>query len=154
MVMTLNTVHKLTATLTTEIVADITADPDDGMGERRFNFSYNPTVLVGLNPLINQWLLDNPGFPIDPPEPMIPIDPPDPEPASYKLYKSIFISRLTDPEAETLEAILASVDSKLRLMFNSVEYFVSTDPLFFTMHEAIAFALGEPRATELLAESF
>lgn len=69
----------------------------------------------------------------------------------YRLYKSVFISRLTSPEAETMEAVLADADAKLRLMFNSVEYFVSDDPLFTTMFDAIGAALTPERAAELLA---
>lgn len=77
--------------------------------------------------------------------------PPTGTPTAYQLYKSIFINRLTEAEAVTLEAVLAAADAKLRLMFNSVEYFVSDDPLFATLHAAVAGALGETRAEELLA---
>ena len=55
---------------------------------------------------------------------------PEPEPEAYRLFKSVFIRRLTSDEAVTLEAVLAQADAKLRLMFNSVEFFVSDDPLF------------------------
>lgn len=73
------------------------------------------------------------------------------EPESYRLYKSVFIRRLTSGEAEVMENVLAGSDAKLRLMFNSVEYFVSDDPLFETLIVAVGSALGEGRATELLA---
>jgi hypothetical protein len=81
-----------------------------------------------------------------------PYTPPQPDAdAPYRLFKSIFINRLTEAEAATMEAVLAAAEPKLRLMFNSVEYFVSDDPLFATMHAAVAAALGETRADELLA---
>jgi hypothetical protein len=79
-----------------------------------------------------------------------PYVPPEPPPATYRLFKSVFISRLTEQEAVAMEAVLAAADAKLRLMFNSVEYFVSDDPLFATLHTAVAAALGEARADELL----
>lgn len=75
---------------------------------------------------------------------------PDPE-APYRLYKSVFISRLTSEEAEVMEGVLAAADAKLRLMFNSVEYFMSDDPLFATLTGAVGAALSLERATELLA---
>ncbi len=52
-----------------------------------------------------------------------------------------------------MESVLAAADAKLRLMFNSVEYFVSDDPLFETLQAAVGEALTLGRAKELLAES-
>lgn len=75
---------------------------------------------------------------------------PDPD-APFRLYKSVFISRLTSQEAEVMEGVLAAADAKLRLMFNSVEYFLSDDPLFATLTGAVGAALGAERAGELLA---
>lgn len=74
---------------------------------------------------------------------------PPPEPP-YRLYKSVFISRLHEIEAKGLEVVLGEAPAKLRLMFNSVEYFVSDDPLFLDLYEAIASVLGPYRATQLL----
>lgn len=74
-----------------------------------------------------------------------------------RTYRSTFIERMEPNEAETLEAALASADAKLRLMYQSVEYFVADDPLFAVLHWTVAVALGsEPdpnfaRADELLA---
>lgn len=75
-----------------------------------------------------------------------PIQPP------YRLFKSVFISRLDDQanEPEIMEATLAAAPAKLRLLFNSVEYFVSDDPLFLELYEAIETVLGPYRATQLL----
>lgn len=80
-----------------------------------------------------------------------PYVPGEPEPQAYRLYKSVFISRLSGGEAETMEAVLVAADAKLRLMFNSVEYFISDDPLFATLIAAVGGALGSGRAAELLA---
>lgn len=77
---------------------------------------------------------------------------PEPQPYSYHLFKSTFIHRLTDDEANIMEATLAAAPAKLRLMFNSVEYFVSDDPLFETLKQAISSALSPERAEELLAQ--
>jgi len=75
-----------------------------------------------------------------------------PEP-SYQLYKSTFINRMDeDIEAEVMEAVLAAAPAKMRMLFNSVEYFVSNDPLFSELHAAIAATLGTERADQLLAK--
>lgn len=71
---------------------------------------------------------------------------------SYKLFKSTFINRLTNEEAEIMETTLASADAKLRLLFNSIEYFKSDDPLFQVLNGAVASALGQERADILLSE--
>lgn len=69
----------------------------------------------------------------------------------YRLYKSVFINRMTDAEAASMETVLVEVSAKMRLMFNSVEYFISDDPLFNDLKAAIETTLGITRATELLA---
>lgn len=68
----------------------------------------------------------------------------------YILYKSKFIERLTNEEAAALEIVLNNEEPKLRLMFNSVEFFVSDDPLFAVLHWTLAQELGEERADQLL----
>lgn len=73
------------------------------------------------------------------------------EPGGYRLYKSVFINRMTEDEAATMETVLQNADAKLRLMFNSVEYFISDDPLFTTLNGAVSQVLGTTRAEELLA---
>ena len=69
----------------------------------------------------------------------------------YRLYKSVFIGRMTEVEAQTMEAVLSAADAKLRMLFNSVEYFVSDDPLFGSLQAAVSSVLGEDRSAELLA---
>lgn len=70
----------------------------------------------------------------------------------YKLYKSKFIERMTNEEAKVLEEVLNFEEAKLRLMFNSVDYFVSNDPLFAVIHNTLSTVLNEDRANELLRE--
>ena len=80
---------------------------------------------------------------------------PEPDSQPYRLYKSVFIRRLVKDEvrdeAAILEGLLAEADAQLRLLFNSVEFFVSDDPLFETLKFAVGAALGEARADELLS---
>lgn len=79
------------------------------------------------------------------------------DPANYRLYRSTFIERLEPEEATVLEVALAAAEAKLRLMYQSVEYFASDDPLFAVLHWTVAVALGSEeapnfaRADELLA---
>lgn len=83
---------------------------------------------------------------------VIPPHVPSTEVKPYQLYKSMFIDRLTEEEAEIMEIVLQTVSPKLRLKFNSVEYFLSNDPLFDDLKDAISVALDENRAEELLKE--
>jgi len=79
---------------------------------------------------------------------------PEPEPqTNYVLFKSTFIRRMSEEEAVIMERVLgrAETPAKLRLLFNSVEYFVSDDPLFGDLMVAVAAALGAERAQTLLA---
>ncbi|MFD1944748.1 hypothetical protein [Paradevosia shaoguanensis] len=71
----------------------------------------------------------------------------------YNLYRSVFIRRMSEQEVQTMEAVLQNpaTPAKLRMMFYAVDYFVSDDPLFVQLNGAVAAALGQPRADELLA---
>jgi len=72
----------------------------------------------------------------------------------YRLYKSVFIERMTPEEAAILKNVLDNEEPKLQLMFASVEYFVSNDPLFAVLHWTVMRALeSEQRADELLANN-
>lgn len=98
---------------------------------------------------------------VDPaPEPTPEPEPVDPN-APYKLFKSTFIRRMQDgsepgtvDEAEIMEAVLAAAPARLRLLYNSVEYFISNDELFESLRAAVAAALSAERADELLAREF
>lgn len=76
----------------------------------------------------------------------------DPD-APYKLYKSVFIERMTPEEAEEFETKLNAHElAKLRLMYHAVEYFISDDPLFAVLHWELVQEFGEVRANQLLGE--
>lgn len=127
----------------------ISQDPIEG-GIQITGAQYS-AALAGM--LDGQIVTIDGGFSIvDPPASDPAPDPVEPDPdAPYLLYKSTFIRRLSGDEAETMEAVLAAADARLRLLFNSVEYFVSNDELFGTLISAVGEALGETRAAELLA---
>lgn len=84
------------------------------------------------------------------------VAPPDPP---YRVYRMQFVERLTPEEATTLEAALDAAEPKLRLMYQSVDCFLSDDPLFAVLHWTVASALGSEatpnfaRADALLAPS-
>lgn len=74
------------------------------------------------------------------------------ETSSYRLYKSVFIERMTPEEAATFETHLNAHElAKLRLMYHAVEYFVSDDPLVAVLHWELVQEFGQQRADELLA---
>jgi hypothetical protein len=68
---------------------------------------------------------------------------PGPLPRPYWLYKSTFIRRMTLAEAELFEAGIIAQPAWMRLLYNSVEYFVSSDALIQALNAELAFALGE-----------
>jgi hypothetical protein len=72
-------------------------------------------------------------------------------PTNYRLYKSTLIRRLTEQEATTLKALLAAAPDKSQMLWDASEWLDSADPLFLTLREAIAGALGSDRADEILA---
>lgn len=74
-----------------------------------------------------------------------------PQPDPTRIYKSVIIRRLTEAEAATWEAALQAAPAKMRLFFNSLEYFVSNDPDYPTLVGAMTQAFGGARADELLA---
>ena len=84
---------------------------------------------------------------------------PGPIARPYRVYRVQFVERLTPEEATTLEAALDAAGPKLRLMYQSVDYFLSDDPLFAVLHWTVASALGSEatpnfaRADALLAPS-
>jgi hypothetical protein len=72
-----------------------------------------------------------------------PYVPPVQVPGPYWLYKSTFIRRMTLAEAELFEAGIIAQPAWMRLLYNSVEYFVSSDALIQALDAELAFALGE-----------
>lgn len=85
-----------------------------------------------------------------------PYEPPAPGP--YQLFRSTFVARMDPDEAEALESAMLAEGAKLRLLYQSVDYFMSNDILFDVLHMTVAMTLsvdGETpnmaRADELLA---
>lgn len=73
--------------------------------------------------------------------------------SSYRLYKSVFIERMSPEEAATFETHLNGHElAKLRLMYHAVEYFVSDDPLVAVLHWELVQEFGETRTDQLLGE--
>jgi hypothetical protein len=127
---------------------DLFPDQEDG--------SLNPAIPGTAIPITTQqWraLVENSGLRRWQDGHVVPYTPPPPpEPINYRLYKSVFIERMTPEEAATLKAVLDAEEAKLQLMFQSVEYFLSDDPLFAVLHWTVTEALGSAgRADELLA---
>lgn len=67
-----------------------------------------------------------------------------------KLYKSTFIYRMSFAEAATMEQVLLAEDPWMRMLYNSVEYFMMDDALIMYLHMLLTDTLGEARADELL----
>lgn len=61
----------------------------------------------------------------------------------YRLYKSTFVRRMSIAEAELFESGILAQPAWMRLLYNSVEYFVSSDALIQALNAELAFALGE-----------
>ena len=105
----------------------------------------------GDGPFIAAWLADVPQPSAVAIEAVGPVFPPK------RVYRVQFVERLTPEEATTLEAALDAAEPKLRLMYQSVDYFLSDDPLFAVLHWTVATALGSEgapnfaRADDLLA---
>lgn len=79
-------------------------------------------------------------------------DIPEPEPQPFQLYRSTIVRRLDGPgEAETVELVLAGGDARLRLLWNTCDFFMSNDPEFAVLEGAFVAAFGATRAAELLA---
>lgn len=76
---------------------------------------------------------------------------PGPEPIRLKrLHKAELWRRLTDAEAESLDAMLAASPVRLRRIFESASYIDQDDADFPTLRAGIVSALGEVRANQIL----
>jgi hypothetical protein len=95
--------------------------------------------------MILDWLAEVPGR-------VIPDAPVAEQPNVYRLYKSTFIRRLTMAEADLFEQGLATLPPWMRLLYNSVEYFVSTDALIQAFNAELSHVFGQPRADDLLGQ--
>lgn len=74
-----------------------------------------------------------------------------PQAPANRIFKSTIIRRLSDQEAEILFGVLASAPVKSRMLWDASEWIGSDDMLFGTLQAAIGAALGESRASEILA---
>lgn len=79
-------------------------------------------------------------------QPYVPKSPP----SKVKLFKSTFILRMTPDEASLMEALLLQEQAWIRLLYQSVEYFVVNDGLVDYLRMVLAGQFGDKRADELL----
>lgn len=70
---------------------------------------------------------------------------------SYSIAKTTPWLRMTDEEAEIMEAELNASTSKERQMYAAATYLYSGDPLWVTLKQKLTSAFGANRADELLA---
>ncbi|MCJ2030710.1 hypothetical protein MKK50_15140 [Methylobacterium sp. J-043] len=66
--------------------------------------------------------------------------------------KDIWV-RATDPEAETIEVVLAQQTTRKQRIFNEATYLDHADPFFVELKAGFVSAFGKKRAEELLAAS-
>ena len=75
---------------------------------------------------------------------------PEPEREKFILSKLTLWRRLTDEEADTLEAALAAAPTRDRRMFEAAQYLDTRDEDYPTLRAGVVAALGEERADEVL----
>lgn len=80
-------------------------------------------------------------------------DPPPP-PVLTKVAKADLWRRLTEPEAETLDAALQAAPLRLRRIFEAAQYLDTADEDYPALRAGIVAALGETRADEVLAPTY
>lgn len=75
-----------------------------------------------------------------------------PEPVQLtRLHKAELWRRLTEAEADALDAALAAAPTRLRRIFEVAQYLDAGDPDYPSLRDGIVAALGEARADEVLA---
>ena len=75
--------------------------------------------------------------------------PPEPVPLT-KLFKSTFVRRMTASEAAAMEQVLQAEEPWLRMLYQSIEYFMLDDALVMYLHMTLENAFSGERADELL----
>ncbi|WP_336812228.1 hypothetical protein [Bosea sp. MMO-172] len=85
----------------------------------------------------------------DDPEVVSFLNPPAPGPT--RLFKAELWRRLTEAEADALDAALAAAPTRLRRIFEAAQYLDTADPDYPALRAGIVAALGEARADEVLA---
>lgn len=74
----------------------------------------------------------------------------NPPPGPYVLPKMLLWTRLSNDEADTVDAAMAAQPAKLRGIWNSATEIRSDSEFFETLEAFLASALGASRADELL----
>jgi len=74
----------------------------------------------------------------------------NPPPGPYSIAKMLLWTRLSDAEAETVDAAMASQPARLRGIWNSATEVRSDSEFFATLKEFLAAVLGSERAGQIL----
>lgn len=75
---------------------------------------------------------------------------PIPKPVYTRISKYDLVMRLTDEEANMLLADFADADGKAALLWNSIQYVDTNDPLYPVLRQIVVDRLGETRANAIL----
>lgn len=73
-----------------------------------------------------------------------------PAPEKFILSKLAMWRRLSEEEADTLEAALAGAPTRMRRMFEAAQYLDTRDEDYPSLRAGVVAALGEERADEVL----
>lgn len=108
------------------------------------NYATRPDDLFGLNPTIRQWLIDNEGsYTI---EPYVP-----PPPPPIVVPAELFWNRMTDQEAEDIDAEMGTKPVRIRNMFRTATVFRDDNDLWPVLMASLTTIFGATRAGEILA---
>lgn len=110
------------------------------------NFYYRPSDPYGLAPAIGQWLADNPDVVIGPV-----VDEPEEPAGPYSLDKMVLWLRLTEQEADQVDAAMAQQPARLRGIWNTAQSVQSDSEFFGTLQAFLTAVIGATRAGQVLA---
>lgn len=114
---------------------------------RDCDYCSRPDDPYGLNPTIRQWLADNPSFP------RTPYVPPAVPEAVTIVYPVDLWSRMTDAEADAVEAAMAAQTVRIQNIFKFASSYRSDHELWPLLTGMTAELFGASRAAEILAAS-
>lgn len=77
--------------------------------------------------------------------------PPPAAPLIYQISKTTPWLRMTDDEADTMDAVMSQTSSRLKQVYMAATYLSSDDPLWQTLWQMLSDAFGPDRANQLLA---
>lgn len=113
---------------------------------------YHPDIVAACHPCSSEvgqgWTYDGQRFAPPPPPPE-----PPPPPILTLLPMAEFWRRVTDDEAEAVEAAFGQARLRLRRIFEAAEYLDTTDKDYSSLREVIAGAIETERVAEILAPS-